>query len=90
MGYWQNHKLFGPSRSMHLPVLTWSKRTLRKRFRARRGDHRHNRPKWVWWPKYVLDRKPSLRTRMRNDNFMRQLDRCKRLIRPPHLRRKKA
>ena len=87
MPYWQDHRLFGPSRSMHAPKLTWVKRSLRKPLRARRGDLKHNRAKWTWWPKHVLNRRAPVRTQIRNDHFMAQLDRCVALIRPPHKRR---
>ena len=87
MPYWQNHFLFGPSRSMHRPGITWVKRSLRKRYRKGRGDLKYNRPKWTWWPKHVLDRRAPFKTQMRNEHFMRQLDKCMKLIRPPHKRR---
>jgi len=85
--YWTNHQLFGPSRSMHRPSLTWVKRSLRKTYRKGRGHLRYNRAKWTWWPKHVLDMRAPVKTQMRNDHFMRQLDRCVKLIRPQHLRK---
>lgn len=87
MPYWQNHALFGPSRSMHRPVLTWVQRSLRKTYRRRRGDLKYNRAKWTWWPQHVLNRRAPVKTQIRNDHFMAQLDRCVKLIRPPHKRR---
>lgn len=88
MPYWRDHQLFGPSRSMHRPCLQWVKRPLRKHYRARRGDLKHNRAKWTWWPKHVLNRRAPVKTQIRNDHFMAQLDRCTKLMRPPHLRRR--
>jgi hypothetical protein len=85
--YWQDHDLFGPSRSMHRPKLQWVRRSLRKHYRARRGDLKYNRAKWMWWPRHVLNRRAPVKTQIRNDHFMAQLDRCVQLIRPPHKRR---
>lgn len=90
MPYWQDHQLFGPSRSMHRPSLQWVKRSVRKAYRKSRGELHHNRAKWTWWPKHALNRRAPVRTQMRNDHFMRQLDKCVALIRPPHLRKPAA
>lgn len=87
MAYWHDHRLFGPSRSMHAPKLQWVRRSLRKTYRRGRGELKYNRPKWTWWPRHVLNRRAPFKTQMRNDHFMAQLDRCVKLIRPPHKRR---
>lgn len=89
MAYWQCHDLYGPSRSMHRPVIRWRKWNLRKTYRKRRGDLKYNRVKWTWWPKHVLDRRAPFKTQVRNEHFMKQLDKCVALIRPPHKRRPK-
>lgn len=87
MAYWNCHDLFGPSRSMHRPVIRWRSRSLRKTLRKRRGELKHNRAKWTWWPKHVLNRRAPMKTQARNDHFMAQLDRVVALTRPAHKRR---
>lgn len=86
MAYWGCHDLFGPSRSMHRPVLRWVKRSQRQRVRNRL-EASYKRVKWCWHPQHVLNRRARMRTQMRNDHFMRQLDKCIALLRPPHLRK---
>ena len=88
MAYWRDHRVFGPSRSMHTPTLRWVKRSLRKSYRKGRGHLKYNRAKWTWWPKHILNRRAPFKTQMRNDHFLRQLDRTVASIRPPHKRRK--
>lgn len=90
MPYWQCRDVFGPGRGMHRPVLRWRKWPLRKRYRRGRGDLPYNRPKWTWWPRHVLNRRPPLRVSISNAHWMRQTDRCVALIRPPHLRKPKC
>lgn len=85
--YWQDHDLFGPSRSMHRPVLRWQRRGWYRKSAPRRKPMPWRRAKWTWWPQHVLNRRVPMKTQIRNDHFMRQLDRCKALLRPPHLRK---
>lgn len=87
MPYWQYNQQFGPSPRMQRPTLQWVHRSLRKTYRRRRGDLKYNRAKWMWCPRHVLLRRAPMRTEMINRHFMRQMNLCRALIRPPHLRR---
>ncbi len=79
-------RTFGP-RLMMAPAIEWRGPWLMTwSWRMRRGRKRLCKG-WLWWPRHVLHRPSPTRTEISNRLWLRQMERMRRAVRPPHLRK---